>query len=42
MTDQAHVLSELWEKGVLPDESGGEANCVVPRAVEVSRGPVDI
>ena len=40
MTDQANVLTELWEKGVLPDESGGEASSVVPRASDVLHGPV--
>ena len=28
------------EKGVLPNESGGEADCAVPRANEVLNEPV--
>ena len=39
MEDQANVLTELWEKGVLPDESGGETSVVVPRASDVLDGP---
>jgi hypothetical protein len=31
MADQTNVLSELWEKGVLPDKSSGETSVVVAR-----------
>ena len=40
MAGQVHVLSELWERGVLPVESGGGVNSVVPRATEMLHGPV--
>ena len=37
MEDQANVLTELWEKGVLPDKSSEESGVVVPR----TRGVLD-
>jgi hypothetical protein len=40
MAEQAYVLSDLLNKGVLPDESGGGIDSIVPGDSGVLRGPV--